>query len=465
MLVGRQSEISILNNALASDESQFVAVYGRRRVGKTFLIRQTLQKHFVFQHAGVANSPKSIQLQAWAESLSEAGLKGFSKPKNWMEAFSLLKELIKKSRSAKKVIFLDELPWMDTQASQFIPALEHFWNSWASARADIMLVVCGSATSWIIRKVIQNHGGLHNRVTQKILLQPFTLRECEEYAQSRKLVMTRKQIVEAYMVMGGVPYYWSCLQPTMSLAQNMDQLFFNPSGALYDEYNALYASLYKNPTDYLRVIEALATKRYGLTRAEIVNVTKLNENGALTTLLQDLEYCGFIRRYNQIGKMKNGAIFQLVDNYTLFYHHFILKNKKSDINFWSHNIQTAMYNVWCGLSFERVVAQHILQVKKALGIAGVLTEEYAWHNDEAQIDLLIDRQDGVINLCEMKFYNSEIHNIEEISNELVRKRNILLQNVKTKKAVFLTLISSYDTVARVGAYDIQNKLTINDLFV
>lgn len=465
MLVGRQSEISILNNALASDESQFVAVYGRRRVGKTFLIRQTLQKHFVFQHAGVANSPKSIQLQAWAESLSEAGLKGFSKPKNWMEAFSLLKELIKKSRSAKKVIFLDELPWMDTQASQFIPALEHFWNSWASARADIMLVVCGSATSWIIRKVIQNHGGLHNRVTQKIHLQPFTLRECEEYAQSRKLVMTRKQIVEAYMVMGGVPYYWSCLQPTMSLAQNMDQLFFNPSGALYDEYNALYASLYKNPTDYLRVIEALATKRYGLTRAEIVNVTKLNENGALTTLLQDLEYCGFIRHYNQIGKLKNGAIFQLVDNYTLFYHHFILKNKKSDINFWSHNIQTAMYNVWCGLSFERVVAQHILQVKKALGIAGVLTEEYAWHNDEAQIDLLIDRQDGVINLCEMKFYNSEIHNIEEISNELVRKRNILLQNVKTKKAVFLTLISSYGTVARVGAYDIQNKLTINDLFV
>ena len=465
MLVGRQSEISILNNALASDESQFVAVYGRRRVGKTFLIRQTLQKHFVFQHAGVANSPKSIQLQAWAESLSEAGLKGFSKPKNWMEAFSLLKELIKKSRSAKKVIFLDELPWMDTQASQFIPALEHFWNSWASARADIMLVVCGSATSWIIRKVIQNHGGLHNRVTQKIHLQPFTLRECEEYAQSRKLVMTRKQIVEAYMVMGGVPYYWSCLQPTISLAQNMDQLFFNPSGALYDEYNTLYASLYKNPTDYLRVIEALATKRYGLTRAEIVNVTKLNENGALTTLLQDLEYCGFIRRYNQIGKMKNGAIFQLVDNYTLFYHHFILKNKKSDINFWSHNIQTAMYNVWCGLSFERVVAQHILQVKKALGIAGVLTEEYAWHNDEAQIDLLIDRQDGVINLCEMKFYNSEIHNIEEISNELVRKRNILLQNVKTKKAVFLTLISSYGTVARVGAYDIQNKLTINDLFV
>lgn len=464
MLVGRQSEISILNNALASDESQFVAVYGRRRVGKTFLIRQTLQKHFVFQHAGVANSPKSIQLQAWAESLSESGLKGFSKPKNWMEAFSLLKELIKKSRSAKKVIFLDELPWMDTQASQFIPALEHFWNSWASARADIMLVVCGSATSWIIRKVIQNHGGLHNRVTQKIHLQPFTLRECEEYAQSRKLVMTRKQIVEAYMVMGGVPYYWSCLQPTMSLAQNIDQLFFNPSGALYDEYNALYASLYKNPTDYLRVIEALATKRYGLTRAEIVNVTKLNENGALTTLLQDLEYCGFIRRYNQIGKMKNGAIFQLVDNYTLFYHHFILKNKKSDINFWSHNIQTALYNVWCGLSFERVVAQHILQVKKALGIAGVLTEEYAWRNDEAQIDLLIDRQDGVINLCEMKFYNSEIHNIEEISNELVRKRNVLLQNVKTKKAVFLTLISSYGAVARVGACDIQNELTINDLF-
>lgn len=464
MLVGRKKEARILLDALASDESQFVAVYGRRRVGKTFLIRQTLQHKFVFQHAGVANSPKSIQLQAWHESLQEAGLKGTICPKNWMEAFSFLKQLIKNNRQKKKVIFLDELPWMDTQASNFIPALEHFWNSWASARTDIVLVVCGSATSWIIRKVIQNHGGLHNRVTQKIHLQPFTLNECEQYAKSKKFNMTRKQMVEAYMIMGGVPYYWSCLQASISLAQNIDQLFFSPDGKLYGEYDALYASLFKKPADYLRVVEALATRKYGLTRSEIIANTGLSENGSVTTLLQDLEYCGFIRHYNQFGRNKNGAIYQLTDNYTLFYHHFILRNDKNDTAFWSHSINTPAHNAWCGLSFERVATQHVQQVKQALGIAGVLTQEYGWNSADAQIDLLIDRQDDVVNLCEMKFYQSPIVGLESLSEEVVRKREAFIQQTSCRKAIFLTLITTYTENERGNTYDFQNILNLNDLF-
>ncbi len=462
MLIGRKQEIQVLQSALRSEESAFVAVYGRRRVGKTFLVRQVLQNEFLFQHTGVANSSKRIQLKAWAESLRDAGLQKTKSPADWMDAFAELKQLIKASRKRKKVIFLDEMPWMDTQASGFIPALEHFWNAWASSRTDIVLIVCGSATSWIIRKVIQNHGGLHNRVTHKIHLQPFTLRECELYARYRHLQMTRKQIAEAYMIMGGVPYYWSCLQPSRSLAQNVDNLFFSPDGELYGEYEALYASLFKHPDKYIDVIEALTSCRYGLTRKEIAQVARLDNNGALSIILQDLEYCGFIRCY-LLPNRKNGAVYQLMDSYTLFYHIFIRHNTKSDTLFWSHSQGTSLYTTWCGLSFERVAYMHTAQIKQALGISGVLTQEYAWRNSAAQIDLLIDRQDGVINLCEMKFYSSAIANLETISDEMERKRAIYIENEHPKKALFNTLVTTYTNSVK-NHYDIQNIITLDDLF-
>lgn len=463
MLIGRKSEVQLLQSALQSEESAFVAVYGRRRVGKTFLVRQVLQDEFLFQHAGVANSSKHMQLKAWSESLSDAGYSGIEPPTDWMAAFSMLKQLIKISRKKKKVIFLDEMPWMDTQSSGFIPALEHFWNAWASSRTDIVLIVCGSATSWIIRKVIQNHGGLHNRVTHKIHLQPFTLKECESYARYRRLQMTRKQIAEAYMIMGGIPYYWSCLQSSRSLAQNVDNLFFSPDGALYGEYEALYASLFKNPDKYINVIEALTSRRYGLTRTEIAQLAALDNNGALSTILQDLEYCGFIRHYF-FPNRKNGAVYQLMDSYTLFYHTFIRQNSKSDTMFWSHSQGTSLYTTWCGLSFERLVCMHTVQVKQALGISGVLTQEYAWRNSTAQIDLLIDRQDGVINLCEMKFYSAEIANMEAVSEEMNRKRAVYIECEHPKKALFNTLITTYvNTVT--NAHDIQNIITLDDLFL
>ncbi len=462
MIVGREKERRLLRQTLQSDESSFVAVYGRRRIGKTYLVRQTLGEDFLFQHAGVANSPKRVQLAAWYESLCEAGAKDICVPSDWMEAFAQLRQLIKESHLPKKVLFLDEMPWMDTQASGFMQALEHFWNAWASARSDIVLIVCGSATSWIIRKVIQNYGGLHNRVTLKIHLQPFTLNECEQYVRHRHLQMTRKQMVEAYMAIGGVPFYWSLLQPQLSLSQNFDNFFFSPDGALYGEYDALYASLFKHPSDYLKVVSALTTRRAGLTRTEIARVGQLSDNGALSTILQDLEYCGFIRHYLMPGK-KNGATYQLTDSYTIFYHNFILHNDRSDAQFWSHNQGTPLYNTWCGLSFERVASMHISQIKRALGISGVLTQEYTWHNEDAQIDLLIDRQDGVINLCEMKYFSIEPSNKAEISSQLNRKREVFAAATHSGKAIYTTLVTTFFSTDG-NMYDLQNVITLDDLF-
>lgn len=471
MIIGREKEIHQLREAYNDDYSQFVVVYGRRRVGKTFLVRETFDYKFTFQHAGIANAPKSIQLEEWRNSLAKYGLKTDKAPKTWFEAFSLLDDLIRKSRTKRKVIFIDELPWMDTQASNFVPALEHFWNAYASARKDVLLVVCGSATSWIVDKILHNHGGLHNRLNLKINLHQFTLHECELYAKSRKLAMQHRQLLECYMVMGGIPFYWSLLRRELSLPQNIDALFFSEDGELSNEFDVLYHSLFRRPEAYITVINALGKKRMGMPREEIVRESGLEENGKLSTVLKDLEHCGFIRKYNQIGKVTKDAIYQLVDFYTLFYYMFVQENKRHDPAFWSKSIGSSLYNSWCGLAFERVCLAHIPQIKHALSIGGVTSNEYSWFARKtedapgAQIDLLLDRSDETINICEIKYTSSgEYTMTEEEEQKILNRRQRFLQYTRTTKAIHLTLITTRGLVRNAHADIFQSVVTANDLF-
>ena len=468
MIIGREKELQLLREAYNDEYSQFVVVYGRRRVGKTFLVREAFNYKFTFQHAGIANAPKSVQLEEWRNSLVKHGMKTEMAPKTWFEAFSLLDDLIRKSRARRKVIFIDELPWMDTQASNFVPALEHFWNAYASARKDVLLVVCGSATSWIVDKILHNHGGLHNRLNLKINLRQFTLHECELYAKSRKLGMQHRQLLECYMVMGGIPFYWSLLKRDLSLPQNIDILFFSEDGELNDEFDALYHSLFRHPEAYIAVINALGTKRIGMPREEIVKESGLEENGKLSTVLKDLEHCGFIRKYNQIGKVTKNAIYQLVDFYTLFYFKFIQNNVGGDERFWTSSIDAQFHRVWEGLAFERVVLQHVTQVKKALEIGGVLSNVYSWRyrgDEGAQVDLVIDRRDNVINLCEIKFSSSEYVIDKAYSKELKHKRDVFKEQTKTRKAVHLTMITTEGVKRNVYFNDIQSEVLLDQLFI
>ena len=239
MLIGREKEQGVLAEAFQADESRFVAVYGRRRVGKTYLIRESMGSRFTFQHTGYYGGKLMDELFEFCASLREYGLKDFAKPRNWLEAFELLKELIRRSTEKRKVIFLDELSWMDTRGSDFIMALEGFWNGWASARKDILLIVCGSVTSWMLNKIIHNKGGLYNRLSCRIHLQPFSLKECERYIQARNIVMNRHQILECYMIMGGIPFYWSFLEKGFSLPQNIDRIFFAKDAPLEHEFDYL----------------------------------------------------------------------------------------------------------------------------------------------------------------------------------------------------------------------------------
>ena len=471
MLIGRKEELKTLHQALIADESKFVAIYGRRRVGKTFLVREAFNNDFAFYHTGLANETNRIQLAEFNRSLTSYSKQKQSKLKDWYDAFDRLGQLLAQSTIPKKVVFIDEMPWMDSPRSNFLSALEHFWNGWASARKDILLIVCGSATSWIINKVIKNHGGLHNRLTHHLIVKPFTLHECEEYFKAYHFGYSRKQIAECYMVMGGIPYYLSMMDKSKSLAQNINQLFFSEDGNLRHEFDDLYDSLFKQPKPYLSIVDALATKKVGMTRTEILQATKLTDNGKLTEYLENLEYCGFIRKYNCIGMKAKNALFQLMDNYTLFYYKFIKDSYINDAQYWTKITGKPEYNTWCGLAFERVCLQHVEQIKTKLGIQGVITTVYSWSvagsKDKlgAQIDLLIDRSDDVINLCEIKYSKAPFQITNTIDASLQNKRERFIQETGTEKAVHLTMITTMGLSDNPYAWDVQSVVTMDDLFV
>lgn len=481
MLIGRDNERQILQNALNEEYSQFIAVYGRRRVGKTFLIRESYDYHFTFQFTGAAKTPARKQLARFRMALKEHGLTDmpgvFS---NWIVAFSELKRFISLQPEGKKIIFLDELPWMDAPRSGFLSELESFWNGWASARKDIVFVVCGSATSWMVKKIIKNKGGLHNRLTHRIHLMPFSLRLCEELIKSRGLEMTRKQILNGYMIFGGVPYYWCLLGKGASLSQEVDRLIFSKDGDMYDEFSMLYASLFKKPEPYIKVISLLAEKKEGMTRLELIKEGGLEDNGRLTDILNDLEWCGFIRGYSAIGKQVKDVIFQLIDHYTLFYYEYI-HGKRHGKNYWQAMEGTPRYYNWCGRAFERVCFWHTDQIKQKLGISGVLTEEYAWRyvpkerkkkeEDQAkpkkkgcQVDLLIDRSDDIIDLCEMKYHEGKFVISESYQEDLKERKEIFKEVTQTQKAVHNIMVTTDGLVNNAYANDIQKEVCLNDLF-
>ena len=443
-IIGRQYELSEFEKIKSSSKSEFVAVYGRRRVGKTFLIRHAFHNDFTFHFTGLANAKLDDQLKNFYTQLSKKHTfkKGIVPAVNWLEAFEHLIDYLSKQRTKKKTIFIDELPWLATSQSKFIIALEYFWNHWASARKDIVLVVCGSAASWMIQHLLKNKGGLHNRVTNRMKVNPFTLTECESFLKHKHFSISRYEITQLYMSLGGVPFYLDMLDKSKSVAQNINHLCFIKEGPLRKEFDELYASLFKSPEKYKAVIEALSKKAKGLTRTELLKLSKLSSAGSTTRILEELEESGFISKYMSYEKNERDALYQLTDFYSNFYFKHIKKASVLDKNYWFNAMDSNAYKTWCGYAFEQVCLYHIDEIKKALGISGVSTNSASWQNKNAQIDLLIDRNDYIINICEMKFSINEFTIDKNYFSNLNRKIDEFKLASKTKKAVHLTMITA-----------------------
>ena len=480
LFIGREKEQQQLNEYLNSEQSEFIAVYGRRRVGKTCLIQQVIGDNYAFYVAGMNNVSMRSQLENFMRGIGKK-CPEVRHAKTWFEAFVALETYLESLPSGRKIVFIDEMPWMDTPRSNFISGLEHFWNSWASWRNDIKLIVCGSATSWIINNLIKNRGGLHNRVTHKILLKPFTLKECQMYFKARGFRLSPKQIAECYMVLGGVPFYLSKMDKGESIAQNIDRLLFADDGELRDEFQSLYDSLYKNATNHIKIVTALATKGKGLTRREIVQITNLPDNGKFSMMLEELESCGFIRSYEpflpevqKTGRRKlsnrqsSATLFQLVDSFSLFYFQVMQKAGAHNPNYWSSSQNSHTFSTWSGLSFEMLCLNHIEQIKSALGISGITANVFSWfgkgENGSAQIDLLIDRADKTINICEMKFYSKPYCMTAQDEDDIERKVSSFIETTGTDKNIIVTMITAKGLERNEHSECVQNELTLEQLF-
>ena len=474
-IIGREAEKRILSDMLLSKEAELIALYGRRRVGKTFLVRNFYHKQLVFEFSGIHEASLSEQLLNFSLALKDA--MGIAippaTPVNWIQAFAFLSEYLKQKLTKEPaVVLLDELPWIHTPKSGFLPAFGYWWNSWASRQPLLKVVICGSAASWMIENIINNKGGLHNRVSRSIRLLPFTLGEAEQYLISRGIKLDRYQLVQLYMAIGGIPQYLKQVKKGESTAQAIDKLCFAKNGLLKTEFTNLYRSLFVNARHHEAIVRELAKKAKGMNRAEIIDACGFTTGGGTTRLFEELEESGFITQYIPFGRTARDSIYKLSDEYTLFYLKFIEHARATGAGSWLKKASGQSYNSWCGFAFEAVCQKHVLQIKRALGIAGVYTEASGWRyippkgETGTQVDLLLDRRDHCINFCEMKFAASEFVIDKKYAGELDTKVKIFREQMKTRKTIFSTMITTYGTKQN-NYYTgrIQAEIVMADLFL
>ena len=474
-IIGRIAEQKVLAAMLESSEAELLAIYGRRRVGKTYLIRSFLRESIVFEFTGIHQAARKTQLENFSQAL-QLGTKSsvsLATPTSWLQAFVMLDAYINTLPSDKAaVIFFDEFPWIETHRSGFLQAFDHWWNSSATKRSYLKVIICGSAASWMIDKIINNRGGLHNRVTQRIRLLPFTLAETQQYLRSKNVILDQYSQLQLYMAMGGIPHYLRNIKPGESTAQIIDRLCFEKDGFLKNEFNNLYKSLFAHSENHELVIRALAEKGKGLTRNEIIAECGFTSGGTTSNILEELEESGFITPHIPFQKNGKESIYKLSDEYSLFYLKFIEHAKDTEDGAWLRQYATPTYTIWSGFAFESICQKHVLQIRRKLGIGGVLTHTSTWRHTPrkgeqgAQIDLLLDRQDRCINICEMKFSSSEFTIDKNYAAELDTKVNVFRAETGTKKTIFPTMVTTYGT--RRNEYylgRIQAEVLMEDLFL
>ncbi len=468
MLVGRKEEIKTLKQKLSSSSSELIAIYGRRRVGKTYLVRETYKSNLTFELTGLHEGKLKDQLKNFHTELvsRSKSFENYEVPDDWFTAFQLLEKFINRLRNKKKkVIFIDEFPWIAGARSKFLMAFEHFWNTYCTRRQDLVVVICGSAASFMVNKIIKNKGGLHNRLSCKIRLMPFNLYEANQLLKSNSIHLNNYDILQLYMAIGGIPYYLGKVNKGESVTQNIDRLCFSRNGFLIDEFDEIFVSLFSNSTIHQTIIRALSKTRKGVTRKNLLELCHVGSGGVFSKTLHELIESGFVSQYLPFGKKSKDSLFRLTDEYSLFYLKFIEPNRAMGDGTWIKLSVKQTYKSWSGFAFETVCLKHVQQIKRELGVEQIYSVHSSWHNDKAQVDLVIDRDDGIINLCEMKFYQSPFSINRK---EYATLRNKILQfksETKTRKNIFLTLITTYGITENANSLElVSNSLTMDCLF-
>jgi uncharacterized protein len=450
-MIGRDIHITQLNEALQATKSSFIAITGRRRVGKTYLIDEVYKKNICLRITGIQGGDLNSQIINFTQKIAEySNFPIVTIPNNWQEVFLLLKNYLKTlSTKKKQVIFLDELPWMNTPKSGFIQLLAHLWNDFLSKESHFILVICGSSTSWITQKIVNDKGGFHNRLTHHITLNSFTLSETKQFLFSKNIKLTDTSIAELYMIMGGIPFYLENIKQGESPTVSIERMCFLEGGILKNEYDNLYKAIFENPINHEAVVETLSNSKQGLTREEIIKKSKIIDGGPYQRTMQELLTSGFIVEERPFNNKKRGSIYRLVDEFSVFYHKFIKKNQKAQVGIWQLLSNSQSYKIWAGYAFESLCMKHLNEIKKAMGVQNVYAETSSYRyvgnksEDGFQIDLIIDRKDAVINLCECKFYESTFEITKKYAEQLKWRKSAFRIATNTKKNIYTTLISNH----------------------
>jgi len=466
-IVGRIREQEVLTDALNSHRSELIAIYGRRRIGKTYLIREFYGKQITFSFTGLSTGKRAEQIKNFMLKLNEVtdGFEHAKQPADWLEAFSYLKTFLKGMRKTKKkkVIFIDELPWVDSHKSGFLAAFENFWNDYCTTRSDLVVIICGSAASYMVKKIINNTRGLSKRITHTIKLKPFSLREVRDFFQYKRIPMEEYEILKIYMVLGGVAEYLEHVKPGESAVITIENLCFQKGAYLQDEYDQVFKSLFEENSYHQKIMDALSKgNKTGITRNALLKALGISSGGRFTDSLDELMQSGFVLEYNAYRNNSKTTLYRIYDEFCLFHLQFMVPFKGSK---WTHLFQKQEYKTWCGYAFETICLKHVQEVKKGLKCDQIESKNYSWHNNKAQVDLVIDRDDGVVNLCEIKFYNEAFSIDQGYLNRLRTKENQFRSATKTKKGIYTSMITTWGVKANQYSQAIvSSDLTMHSLF-
>ncbi len=471
-MIGRKKQIQKLKKYLKLKKSVLLAVTGRRRVGKTYLVDNVYEDNIVFRMTGIQHAKQQEQLINFSSKLQEhSGAPYLVPAKNWQEAFNQLRAYLKTlDNEKKKVIFIDELPWINTPKSNFIQLFAHFWNDYLSKEKNYVLIVCGSATSWLTKNLINDKGGLHNRVKETIYLEPFTLSETKLFLESKYIKFTHDGIMKTYMAMGGIPFYLDYIQKGDTPTTAIERILFAKNAPLRREYDNLYKSLFENARNHEAIVKTLATSREGITRKDILKVSKVKAGGPYNRAMEDLLMSGFIEEVVPFGKKKRGTIYKLVDEYSVFYHKFIEKNKRPNEGAWQQLSNSQEYKIWLGYTFELLVMKHIDRIKNGLGISSVSTQTSSFKKigkpgqEGFQIDIVIQRKDHVIHLCECKYYFKPFIIDKRYAQKLATRKALFIEDTKTKDQVMTTFITNLELVDNEYANEYVDTEIMADVF-
>ena len=485
-LIGRKEEQTLLDLAYKSDKPEFLALHGRRRVGKTFLIRchfEEKKESIFFNATGMEDGTTAEQISNFTEEIGEAFLYPGARlgvKKNWRDTFSVLTDTIKATPTHKKIVlFFDEFPWMVAKRSRLLQVLEYYWNHHWSKDPRIKLIICGSASGWILKNIINNKGGLYNRVTRTLCLEPFDLKKTKQYLNYSNIKLNHKQIASLYMVLGGIPFYLSQIDPGLSAHQIIEKLAFRKDSFLLKEFDSLYATLFGTEGVYVELVRTMAQYRYGIGQEELANkIQQLSSGGRIVSRLEELEQAGFIARFKPFSHKKKGIYYKVIDEYTLFYFNWIEPIKESLLSkgmrkgYWQSLQDSSTWHTWTGYAFEALCYKHLVQISAALELNPTAIP-YTWRhipkNDSqksgAQIDLLFDRNDGVISLCEIKNTSQPFVIDKQYAEKLKKKMEAFREITRTKKQLFLAMISAAGLKKTMYSEEMISQIvSLDDLF-